>query len=352
MSSSNPIQTGLLAYGMSGQLFQAPFVAAHPAFAFRAVVERTRKQARQRYPDAISYDAVDALLADEAIELVIVNTPNDSHVALARQALQAGKHVLLEKPVATSVAELMELYALARARNRQLLAYQNRRWDSDFQSVREVVASGQLGRLVEVTFRFDRHKLPLHHKLFKEEPETPGSGLLFDLGPHVLDQALSLFGRPEHVRRTLGQFRPGSRVADYFQLQLHYPQGPLVTVAGGLVIPQPLPSFVLHGTHGSFLKPRADVQEAQLNDAMSPLDAAYGLEPAELAGQLTVVAADGQRRTSSVAAPKGDYMGLFEAVYQSLRHGAPYPITEEQLLWQLRALTEPDDAWALDGVNQ
>ncbi|RAK62979.1 Gfo/Idh/MocA family oxidoreductase [Hymenobacter edaphi] len=344
---TNAIQTGLLAYGMSGQLFQAPFVAAHPAFEFRAVVERSRKQARQRYPGVISYDAVAELLADEAIELVIVNTPNDSHVQLARQALQAGKHVLLEKPVATSAAEVRELFELARTMNRQLLAYQNRRWDSDFQSVRQVIDSGQLGQLAEVTFRFDRHKLALHHKLFKEEPETPGSGLLFDLGPHVLDQALSLFGQPAHVRRTQGQFRPGSQVTDYFQLQLHYPQGPLVTVVGGLVIPQPLPSYVLHGTHGSYLKPRADVQEAQLNEALSPLDAAYGLEPAELAGQLTVVGADGQRQTTAVPAPKGDYMGLFEAVYQSLRHAAPYPITEEQLLWQLQALTAPDDAWEL-----
>ena len=347
MSSTNRIQTGLLAYGMSGQLFQAPFVAAHPAFALRAVVERTRKQARQRYPEVLSYDSVAELLADEAIELVIVNTPNDSHVQLAREALLAGKHVLLEKPVATTVAELRALYQLARAQNRQLLAYQNRRWDSDFQSVRQVIDGGQLGQLVEVTLRFDRHKLALHHKLFKEEPHTPGSGLLFDLGPHVLDQALSLFGRPAQVRRTQGQFRPGSQVTDYFQLQLLYPEGPLVTVAGGLVIPQSLPSFVLHGTHGSFLKPRADVQEAQLNEAMSPLDPSYGREPAELAGQVTVVGPDGQRVTSTVEAPKGDYMGLFEAVYQTLRHGAPYPITEDELLWQLQALTEPDDAWEL-----
>jgi predicted dehydrogenase len=340
---TNRIQTGLLAYGMSGQIFQGPFVAAHPAFQLHAVVERSRKQAQARYPEVISYDSVAQLLADEAIELVIVNTPNDSHVALARQALLAGKHVLLEKPVATSVAEVTELFALARQQNRQLLAYQNRRWDSDFQSVRQVVESGQLGRLVEVTFRFDRYKLPLHHKLFKEQPETPGSGLLFDLGPHILDQALSLFGRPAYSRLTKGCFRPGSQVDDYFQLQLLYPAGPVVTLVSGLVIPQPLPSYVLHGTQGSFIKPRADVQEAQLAEGLSPLDAAYGQEPAGQAGQLTVVGPDGQKTTTAVPAPQGDYMGLFEAVYQSLRHGAPYPITEEQLRWQLQVFTAPDD---------
>ncbi|GAB2964854.1 Gfo/Idh/MocA family oxidoreductase [Hymenobacter coalescens] len=346
---TNAIQTGLLAYGMSGQIFHAPFVAAHPAFALRAVVERSRKQAQERYPSVVSYDSVADLLADAAIELVVVNTPNDSHVALARQALQAGKHVLLEKPVATSVADLEELLQLARTVNRQLFAYQNRRWDSDFLSVRQVLDSGQLGPLVEATFRFDRYKLALHHKLFKEQPETPGSGLLFDLGPHILDQALSLFGPPARIRRTRGRFRPGSQVDDYFHLQLLYPEGPLVTLAGGLVIAEPLPSYVLHGTQGSYLKPRADVQEAQLNAALSPRDAAYGVEPAESAGQLTVVGADGQRITSGVPAPKGDYLHLFEAVYQSLRHGAPYPITGEQLLWQLRVLTAPDDAWEMTG---
>lgn len=344
---TNAIQTGLLAYGMSGQVFQAPFVAAHPGFALRAVAERTRKQARQHYPDIISYDSVAELLGDTAIELVIVNTPNDTHVALARQALQAGKHVLLEKPVATSVAEVQELWQLARSVNRRIFAYQNRRYDSDFQLVQQVVAGGQLGPLAEATFRFDRYKLALNHKRFKETPALPGSGLLFDLGPHLLDQALSLFGRPARVRRTLGRFRPGSQVDDYFQLQLLYPHGPVVTLVSGLVIAQPLPAYVLHGTLGSFRKTRADVQEAQLLQGLTPLDAAYGLEPASEAGLLTLVAADGQQTQQPLPAPKGDYLQLFEAVYQSLRRGAPYPISEEQLVWQLQALTEPDEHWEM-----
>ncbi|GAA4384831.1 Gfo/Idh/MocA family oxidoreductase [Hymenobacter koreensis] len=344
---TTPIQTGLLAYGMSGQIFQAPFLSAHPGFTLRAVVERSQKRVQQRYPEVSSYDTVDALLADSDIELVVVNTPNDTHVALARQALQAGKHVLLEKPVATNVAEAESLWQLARSVNRQIFAYQNRRWDSDFQLVRQVVESGQLGPLVEVTFRFDRYKLPLHHKVFKETPGLPGSGLLFDLGPHIIDQALSLFGRPQHSRLTLGSFRPGSQVNDYFQLQLLYPKGPLVTLVSGLVIAQPLPSFVLHGTQGSFSKTRADVQEAQLGEGMSPLDAAYGLEPTDQAGQLTLVANDGQKTTALLPAPKGDYMHLFEAVYQALRHGVPYPIREEHIIWQLQALAEPGEQWQM-----
>ncbi|KAA9327024.1 oxidoreductase [Hymenobacter busanensis] len=342
-----PIQTGLLAYGMSGQIFQAPFLTAHPGFALRAVVERSQKRIQARYPAVVSHDSVEALLADDAIELVVVNTPNDSHVALARQALQAGKHVLIEKPVATSVAEVDALWQLARQMNRHIFAYQNRRWDSDFLQVQQLVESGQLGQLVEVTFRFDRYKMPLHHKVFKETPELPGSGLLFDLGPHILDQALSLFGRPAQVRRTLGSFRPGSQVDDYFQLQLHYPAGPLVTLASGLVIAQPLPSYVLHGTQGSFNKSRADVQEAQLTEGLSPLDASYGIEPNALAGELTLVDAEGQKTTTVLPAPKGDYLQLFEAVFQALRHHVPYPITEEHIRWQLEILQPSADTWQL-----
>ncbi|AYA35799.1 oxidoreductase [Hymenobacter oligotrophus] len=348
---SNAIQTGLLAYGMSGQVFQAPFVAAHPDFALRAVVERTRKQAQQRYPAVISYPSVAELLHDPAIELVVVNTPNDTHVALARQALQAGKHVLLEKPVATTPAEVQELWQLARSVNRRLFAYQNRRYDSDFQLVQQVVAGGQLGQLVDVTFRFDRYKLALNPKQFKEEAGRPGSGLLFDLGPHLLDQALSLFGRPARVRRALGRFRPGSQVDDYVQLQLLYPNGPLVTLVSGLVIAQPLPAYVLHGTLGSFQKSRADVQEAQLLAGLSPLDAAYGLEPAAEAGLLTLVDADGQKTQQTLAPPQGNYLQLFEAVHQALRHGGAYPVTEEQLLWQLQALAEPDEPWETHSRN-
>jgi scyllo-inositol 2-dehydrogenase (NADP+) len=333
---STPIQTGLLAYGMSGKVFQAPFLTTHPGFTFRALVERTRKEAHARYPDAISYNSVAELLADPAIELVVVNTPNDTHADLTRQALRAGKHVLLEKPVATSVAELDELWALARQCGKHLLAYQNRRWDSDFQAVRDVVNSGQLGPLIEAHFRFDRYKPALHFKKFKEEP-VPGSGLLYDLGPHLLDQVISLWGRPERSRKTIGRYRPGSQVDDYFTYHLEYAGGLNVFVTSGLLIAAPLPSFVLHGTQGSFVKTRSDVQEAQLLQEMSPLAPEYGQdhEPGTLA-----LAPDGTPMPTVYPVPKGNYMGLFEAVYQTIRHGAPYPITEAELRWQNELLAQ------------
>ncbi|RFP63344.1 oxidoreductase [Hymenobacter lapidiphilus] len=278
--------------------------------------------------------------ANDALELVVVNTPNDTHFALARQALLAGKHVLIEKPVATTVAELEELLALARQQQRHLLAYQNRRWDSDFQLVRQVVESGRLGQLAEVHFRFDRYKLALNPKQFKEPPAAPGSGLSFDLGPHVLDQALSLFGRPLRHRFTRASHRPGSLVDDYFQAHLEYPVGLNVFVAGSLLTAAPGPAYVLHGTAGSFQKTRADVQETQLVAGLSPTAASYGHEPAGAEGVLTLATEPGHFRTEQLAAPVGTYAGLFEAVHQTIRHGRAFPVSTEQLRWQLEILTD------------
>ncbi len=332
------IQTGLLAYGMSGRIFHAPFLEAHSGFALRAVVERNRKQMQATYPHVISYDNVPDLLRDPNIELVVVNTPNDTHFDLACDALRAGKHVLIEKPVGTSAADIDALYALGREMNRHVLGYQNRRWDSDFMAVRQVVENGQLGQLIEAHIRFDRYKTAIHTKVFKEEPSTPGSGLHFDLGPHILDQAISLFGRPSKFRKTFGSFRPNSRVADYFQLHLLYPSGLNVYLTTSLLVADPGPAYVLHGTRGSLRKGRTDVQEGQLDSSLSPLDAIYGLEPPEATGTLTIMSETGQKTVTPLAPLRGDYIGLFEAVYQTIRHGQPYPIREEELRAQLEIL--------------
>ncbi len=337
-----PIRTALLAYGMSGKVFQAPFLAAHPGFALQAVAERTEQRMRHDYPAIRSYRSVAEVLADPAIELVVVNTPNNTHFDLARQALHAGKHVLLEKPVATSVAQWQELRALARQVGCHLLAYHNRRWDSDFGAVRRVVASGQLGQLIEVHLRFDRYKTALNTKRFKEEPQ-PGSGLLYDLGPHLIDQAISLFGRPLGCHKTLGRYRPGSQVDDFFSLHLRYPAGLNVWVSSSLLVAAPGPAYVLHGTRGSYQKNRTDPQEAQLLQGLSPLDPKYGHEQPGQEGRLTLAAPDGTRTAYSDPAAPGNYLGLFEAVFQSIRHGAPYPIGEEQLLWQNELLAQSAD---------
>jgi predicted dehydrogenase len=337
---SSPIGTGLLAYGMSGKVFHAPFLTQHPGFALQAVVQRHEQRMQADYPHIQSYGSVAELLADPSIELVVVNTPSFTHADLARQALLAGKHVLLEKPVATTAADLRELLVLAQQQGRQLLAYQNRRWDTDFSSVRRVVEGGQLGQLIEVHFRYDRFKQTLNPKKFKEEAGVPGSGLLFDLGPHLLDQAISLFGAPLRVEKTQGAYRAQSLVDDYFHLHLHYPAGLHVYLTSGLLVADPGPAFVLHGTIGSYRKGRTDPQEAQLLAGMRPTDPAFGREQPGQEGHLTVSGPDGALTTTLVAAEPGSYAELFEAVYQAIRRGQPYPVASSELETQLRIIEQ------------
>ena len=335
---SDAIPTGLLAYGMSGRVFHAPFVALHPGFELKAVVERHEKKAAADYPGINSYNSTEELLADPSIELIIVNTPPHTHFDLAKKALEAGKHVLVEKPIATNSEEVMELYDLARKMDKHLMVYQNRRWDSDFVSMKKVIESGRLGELIEVHFRFDRYKTSLSPKKFKETKGLPGNGLVYDLGPHLLDQAISLFGRPLSFKKTSGIYRENSEVPDYFHFHLKYPHQLNVYLTSGLLIAEPTPSFVAHGTLGSYLKNRVDVQEAQLDNGMPPGADGYGVEPAGEEGILVTMSVDNQKTTERVPAEKGEYIKLFEAVYQAIRNHALYPITEEHIAWQMEML--------------
>ena len=335
---STPIVTGLMAYGMSGRIFQAPFLTTNPGFKFKAVVERHEKKAGLRYPDVISYNSVEELLADDEIELVIVNTPGNTHFELTMRALNAGKHVLLEKPAATNGADVKTMFDLAKKLNLHLLIYQNRRWDSGFLQVKGVIESGRLGQLIEVYFRMDRYKRALSPKIFKETASTPGAGLVYDLGPHLIDNVICLFGKPLSFTKTTGIYREGSEVPDYFTYHLSYPNQLNVFITSGLLIAEVLPGFAVHGTLGSFVKDRCDVQETQLDGGMLPTDPAYGIEPEGSEGKLIIMDINNKPNVEWLKAPKGHYNGLFDAVYHTIRQNALYPVTEEHIAWQLELL--------------
>jgi predicted dehydrogenase len=331
-----PIVTGIISFGMSGRIFHAPFLSTNKQFKLKAVVERNHKKMATYYPDIVSYDNIDEMLADPEIELVVVNTPNFTHFDLTQQSLLAGKHVLLEKPAAGTSAELKILFDTAKAADRKLMFYQNRRWDSDFMAVKDVIESGRLGRITEVNFRYDRYKPLLQAKPFKET-KTPVNGLVYDLAPHVIDQALILFGKPLSFDKTTFSQRENSIVVDYFSFRLSYGQFN-VYLTSGLLIPEPVPAFVVHGTLGSFHKHRTDVQEAQLDGGMSPLDEAYGMEPAGSEGKLVTIGPDNVKTVEHITSEKGDYSNLFNAVYHTIRQNALYPVTEEHVTWQMELL--------------
>jgi scyllo-inositol 2-dehydrogenase (NADP+) len=333
-----PIKTGLLAFGMSGRIFHAPFLAANPAFSLDAVVERNTKKAKQFYPDIKSYDTIDELINDPTLELIVVNTPNYAHFDHAKAALEAGKHVLIEKPIAAIAAEAKALFDLGRRLDREVLVYQNRRWDSDVMAVKQVLETGELGKIVEVHFRYDRWRPEIGPKVFKETP-MPASGLLYDLGPHLIDQTLDLFGKPISFTKTLGNFRPKTEVPDYAFLHLKYHGDLNVFLYASMLVAKPLPGFVLHGTRGSFIKKRSDVQEAQLDQGMSPLAVGFGVEEAGMEGELTFINPETEKmETRNIPSLKGNFMGIFDALHQTIRHKKPFPITEDDIITQLNII--------------
>lgn len=331
------IVTGIMSYGMSGKVFHAPFVNAHPGFKFYAITERSKKEAATIYPGILSFDTIDEMIDDPAIELIIINTPNYTHYDYASRSLKAGKDILVEKPFAATSAEAKALFVLADELGRKIFFYQNRRWDSDFRAVRHVIESGQLGKLNEVHFRYDRYRVAIGAKTFKEEP-IAASGLLYDLGPHLLDQAISIFGRPDSFHKILGKNRPDTKVDDYFSIHLAYPNSVNVFVHSNLLLLDPVPAFVLHGANGSFHKQRSDSQEEQLLKGMKLDEPGYGIEAAGSEGKLTLMDESGNKTVSAVPALEGNYLSLFDAVYESIVNDAPYYVTREQVLTQLEIL--------------
>ena len=333
------INTGILSFGMSGRVFHAPFIHINPHFNLVAVVERSQKIAQDLYPEIKSYDTVDQLLADDTITLVIVNTPNHTHFEFATEALKAGKHVLIEKPAVENITQFNELSEVSKKSGKRIFFYQNRRYDSHFLDVKKVIESGNLGKLTEVSFRFDRYKMELGQKYFKENNQYISSGLTYDLGPHIIDQAISLFGKPLKFSKTTSINRPDSQVADYFHYHLRYPNELNVFLTGSLAVANPLPAFVVNGTKGSFIKTMADVQEQQLIDGMLPNNPAYGVEPNGSAGKLVTIDNTNQKHISYPLPHRGDYNLLFNDIYENLVNEVEYPITMDHIRWQIEMLS-------------
>lgn len=325
---------------MSGKLFHAPFIAESDRFDFVAVVERTKKQVQERYPDVKSYATVDELMNDAQIELVIINTPNNTHYELTAQALKAGKDVLVEKPFVATSAEAKELFDLARSLDRKLLVYQNRRWNSDFLSVKDVIDSGKLGKLIEMHVRFDRYRAKIGPKAFKEKP-IPASGIAYDLGSHIIDQIIYLFGKPDKTLKIGTKNREETQVEDYVLFILSYKTGLQVFVTTSYLAADPSTAYVLNGSKGSFKKDRSDVQELQLIKGIKPTDPNYGLEPTDSKGKLTYLQNRNEMVTDFIEAESANFMDLFDCVYQTIRNNEPYPIAEHQIIHQLEILEQP-----------
>lgn len=329
------IRTALLSFGMSGKVFHAPFIHQHPGFELYAIWERSKSESITIYPDVKIVRSMDELLADESIDLIVVNTPTNTHFEYAKKVLEAGKHVIVEKAFTTTSEEAIILRDLAIEKNKQISVYQNRRWDSDFQTVKQVIDHGWLGSIIEAEFHFDRFKHALSEKIHKEIP-TLGAGLLSDLGPHLIDQALYLFGMPQQLFADIRTLRAGSLVDDYFDLLFYYPDL-RVRLKSSLLVKEPIPSFIVHGKLGSFLKTRGDIQEAALIAGKVPGKEHWGEEPTTDMGLLhtTINGIETRKEIPTIA---GNYGAYYHEICLALTGKGNIPVTATDGIRVMRIL--------------
>lgn len=317
------IKIGLAAYGMSGQIFHAPFISCNPHFDLVAITERSKNLSWERYPDVRITRSFDELIGMDELDMVVVNTPDVTHYDYARRALEAGKHVIVEKPFTMTAAEGDELVSFAAKKGLVLSVYQNRRWDSDFLTIKEILAKGLLGRLVEFESTFSRYRNFIKPNTWKETGES-GGGLTYNLGAHIIDQAVQLFGMPEALFADIATLRDNGKVDDYFVIHFLKPSeypGVKVTLKASYLMCEAEPRFILHGTEGSYVKFGLDPQEADLKKGLLPNTPHWGEEDQDFWGMIHTEKEGNVFRGKYPSLP-GNYGAFYENIYQHLYGGA------------------------------
>lgn len=327
------LNAALIGYGYAGKTFHAPLLSHTPGLRLATIVSSQAAAIGPDWPEAHCTADIGSMLADQDIDLVVIATPNDSHYQLARQALQAGKHVVIDKPFTTTLAEARELEALAQQQNRMLSVFHNRRWDADFLSIKALLAQGTLGRLTAFESHFDRFR-PQVRQRWREQAGS-GTGLWFDLGPHLIDQALQLFGLPDSVYADLAQQRDGATACDYFDVVLHYGQMRVV-LHGSCLVSGGAARFSLHGTKASYTKYGLDTQEACLKQGGIPGAPDWGADPCH--GTLFTQTDEKEQRVS-LPNLNGDYRQYYLAVHACICQGQANPVPPRQAI-QVMAVIE------------
>jgi len=317
------IRVGLVGFGMAGRVFHAPLISSVEGLELAAVVERTSNHAAERYPGVTIHRSLEELLADTSIKLVVVATPNNTHFEVALQALEAAKNVVVDKPMAVTSAEIAQLAELAGGLGLQVIPFHNRRWDGDFRTVQTLLHEKLLGSLVHYESNFDRWRPGAASRAWREDADQ--GGILLDLGTHIVDQALTLFGLPESVSAEVRRERDGEGANDSFALRLHYYTGFSVTLGANCLSSLARPRFHLRGSRGNFWKWGLDPQEDALGQ-ITRIDAAnWGKEPADRWGTLRVDD-DGNIVTRPIETAAGDYRPFYEGVRDALLGKGPAPV--------------------------
>jgi predicted dehydrogenase len=333
------IGVGLIGFGLAGRSFHAPVVRAVPGLQLAAIVQRNGHDAAQLYPEALIARSVEELLAIPGIRLVVIATPNDTHDQIARQCLKAGRDVVVDKPLAPTLDEALDLVKFAREHGRLLTVYHNRRFDGDFQAVQKLVAGGCLGRIVRFESNYDRFRPHLKANAWRERT-GPGTGVFMDLAPHLIDHALALFGLPEAVSADIRVEREHAVADDSFDLTLHYANGLRALLRATMLAPVTRPRFILHGTSGAYVKDAFDVQEPKLRAGRLPWNETPSeAEQEENSGILTLVSTDGTIRSRERVPPaQSDYRSYYANIRDVLLGTASPAVTVEHALNVMRIL--------------
>src|SRR5438132_7117825 len=269
------IEVGLVGFGLAGRAFHAPVIRAVPGLHPYAILQRNGTEAAEKYPDVRIVRSLDELLSIPEIRLIVIATPNETHYPFARQCLEAGRDVVVDKPFTTTMEEAVSLVQIAKDAKRLVTVYQNRRYDGDFQAIRQLVEAGTLGRIVRFETTYDRYRPQLKPGAWRET-SSPGSGILFDIAPHLIDHALVLFGLPEAVTADIRIERENAVADDAFDITLYYPNGLRAVLRSSILAAAPRPRFVVLGTQSSFVKQSFDPQENNLRHGNIPANTSWG----------------------------------------------------------------------------
>lgn len=329
------IKTGIIGFGLSGRVFHAPFIHVHKGFEMCKVVERHGQSSKEFYPDVTVEKDYRELIEDPEIELVVICTPNIYHFQMAKDCLEAGKHIVIEKPFMPTSAEADEIISLARLKNRKVFVYQNRRWDGDFLTIQNLLNGGLLGDIQYYEGHFDRYAPERKRAAWRDEVQ-PGSGILFDLGSHLIDQVLCLFGKPETIFADVQAQRENSQVDDFFKLTLFYPNLTAFVTAGMLVKDSDL-RYIVNGSKGTYAKYGIDPQEAVLKEGILPGTDEWGKESPDNWGLLTLEN-NKLHINGTVETLDGNYMGFYDNVYDVLVNGQEMAVKPEEARDTIRVI--------------
>jgi predicted dehydrogenase len=323
------INVALSSFGMSGKVFHAPFLSRHPGFHLSKIVERSRNEVKFIYPEVESVRSFNDLLKDGSVELIVVNVPDEMHYEFVSEALKAGKHVIVEKPFVHKIEEGEKLIELARKKNLILTVFQNRRWDGDFLTVKKLIKSEKLGRLVEFESNYMRYRNYVQPNTWKETVPF-GKGIIYNLGSHMIDQALSVFGMPKSVWADIDTLRDEGIIDDYYHIHFSYPRLK-VTLKASYLAREETPRYTLHGTQGSFLKYGIDPQEELLKTGCNPYLPDWGKEPESQWGLLNTDI-EGIHFKGKVETEAGNYAAFYDNVCEAIRRQAPLAVLPEESL--------------------